>query len=115
MTNEEYNRLEKRLQQLVSRVKEIEKLFPNFDNPTMDVIHKEYTKEAQAIQEQLTTKREYLYNFEGGGWNSEYAYTKELAIRQANERWQTTGMQADPTTFRVSTPSDYQNLLSLFY
>ena len=115
MTNVEYTKLETRLVQLVSRVKEIEKLFPNFDNPTMDDIHKECTQEAQAIKKQLETKREYLYNFKGGGWNSEFAYTKELAVRQANERWENTVMQADPNTFRVSTPSDYQNLLSLFY
>jgi hypothetical protein len=114
MTNLEYNKLESRLEELTSRVKEIENLFPHFDNPTMDAIHRESSQEAQAIQKQLSTKREYLYNFVSGGWNSEYAFTRELAIAQANERWGGS-MEADPNTFRVSTPTDYANLLSLFH
>jgi hypothetical protein len=114
MTNAEYLKLQKRLEQLTARIKDLEYMFPDFDNQTMDDIHKEATQEAQAIQKELSTKREYLYNFVNGGWNSEYAFTRELAIAQANERWGG-AMEADPNTFRVSTESDYQNLLSLFY
>ena len=61
-------------------------------------------------------KKEYLYNFIGGGWNSEFAKTKRGAIAQAKKRWaDSKGLDIDLTSFRVSTPSDYQNLMSLFY
>jgi hypothetical protein len=121
MKNAEKAKLENRLAQLTSRVKDIEKMFPHFDNPTMDDIHKECTQEAQSIQKLLAERREYLFNFKGGGWNSEYAFTEEQAIEQAIEKYGMPnehgreGLNVDVSTFRVSTPSDYQNLLSLFY
>ena len=119
MKNAEKAKLENRLAQLTSRVKDIEKMFPHFDNPTMDDIHKECTQEAQSIQKLLAERREYLFNFKGGGWNSEYAFTEEQAIEQAIEKYEGPGKinsnLIDTKTFRVSTPSDYQNLLSLFY
>jgi hypothetical protein len=60
--------------------------------------------------------KEYLYNFVGGGWNSEFAKTKKGAIKTAKARWGTDNrLVVDEKSFRVSTPSDYQNLLSLFY
>ena len=60
--------------------------------------------------------KEYLYNFIGGGWNSEFATTKRKAIAQAKKRWNDSkGLDVDVNSFRISTPSDYQNLLSLFY
>jgi|688.fasta_scaffold691112_2 hypothetical protein len=118
MKNSEYNKLEDRLQQLTYRLKDLELMFPNFDNQTIDDIHRETAQEAQSIQKQLGTKREYLFNFKSGGWNSEYAFTEEQAIEQAIEKYgnpktQIT-LQIDTTSFRVSTSSDYQNLLSLF-
>ncbi len=77
---------------------------------------KEIEEEIARIINALTTKLEYLYNFKGGGWNSEYAYTVEEAIQQAKTRWDDNdGLRIDETTFRVSSPSDYQTLLSLFY
>ena len=60
--------------------------------------------------------KEYLYNFVGGGWNSEFAKTKRGAIAQAKKRWAgINNLQVDTSSFRVSTPRDYQNLMSLFY
>jgi hypothetical protein len=61
-------------------------------------------------------KKEYLYNFMGGGWNSELAKTKRGAIAQAKKRWaDRPDLVIDKASFRVSTPRDYQNLMSLFY
>jgi hypothetical protein len=66
----------------------------------------------------LATKLEFLFNFKGGGWNSEIAYTKEDAIEQAVFKYGHPDTQeilkVDVTTFRVSTPDDRRNLLSLF-
>lgn len=63
--------------------------------------------------------KEYLYNFVGGGWNSVFATTKRGAIKAAKSRWVsepiTSQLVVDEKSFRVSTPSDYQALMSLFY
>ena len=79
----------------------------------------ETTTEIEAIEKQLSTKLEFLFNFKGGGWNSEVAFTKEQAIEQAiaNYGFPEEGkkiLNIDITTFRVSTPNDRRNLLSLF-
>ena len=61
-------------------------------------------------------KKEYLYNFVGGGWNSEWAKTKRGAIARAKKRWAGEAhLIVDPKSFRISTPRDYQACLSLFY
>ena len=84
-----------------------------------DQIVVETTTEIEAIEKQLATKLEFLFNFKGGGWNSEVAFTKEEAIEQAidNYGFPEEGkkiLNIDITSFRVSTPDDRRNLLSLF-
>jgi len=83
-----------------------------------DRIVLETTTEIQSIEKQLATKLEFLFNFKGGGWNSEIAYTKEDAIEQAVFKYGHPDTQeilkVDVTTFRVSTPDDRRNLLSFF-
>ena len=62
-----------------------------------------------------TDKRyEFLFNFESGGWNSEYAFTMEEAQQLAKEKYANSTSIPNMKTFRVSTPSDYSNLLSMF-
>jgi hypothetical protein len=73
----------------------------------------EFELEAHSLRESINTRREYLFNFKGGGWNSVTAYTLEEAIETATATY--SGMDVDPATFRVSTPADEQSLLSLFY
>lgn len=71
------------------------------------------------LEKATSAKYEFLFNFEGGGWNSEYAHTKEEAMELAKAKYSTEDYKGtcvpDMTTFRVSTPADYNNLLSLFY
>ena len=73
-------------------------------------------EENQVIIDQLTkatdARYQFLFNFIGGGWNSEYAHTLEEAQQLASEKYQS---EIDLKSFRVSTPADYNNLLSLFY
>lgn len=73
----------------------------------------EFELEVHSLRESLNTRREWLFNFVGGGWNSVMAYTLEEAIETAVSKY--SGMDVDASTFRVSTPADEQNLLSLFY
>ena len=83
-----------------------------------DQIYQEAKTEIDALEKQLATKLEFLFNFKGGGWNSEIAFTKEEAIEQAIENYGVPEdgkiLNIDITTFRVSTPDDRRNLLSFF-
>ena len=113
MTNEEKTQLEQRASVLTTR---FEALMVMEQTPIIQDIIAEYMAEVDRIHAQTTVKREYLYNFKSGGWNSEYALTTEQAIAQAKERFNTNdGLDIDEKSFRVSTPTDYQNCLSLFY
>jgi len=68
------------------------------------------------LEKATADRYEFLFNFVGGGWNSEYAYTLEEAQAIAKEKYShSESLVPDYKTFRVSTPSDYNNLLSLFY
>jgi hypothetical protein len=59
---------------------------------------------------------EFLYSFVGGGWNSQYATDKEEAYQLAVKRWEgCENLIVDENSFRLSTPKDLNNLLSLFY
>jgi hypothetical protein len=79
----------------------------------------------QAIEEtnaaaKPATRVEFLFNFIGGGWNSEWAFTPEEAIAQAitrfgDPRLESTPCRVDIASFRESTPADRYNLLSLFH
>ena len=78
----------------------------------------ETVAEIVSLEKQLSTKLEFIFNFKGGGWNSEVAFTKEEAIEQAIENYGVPEdgkiLNIDITSFRVSTPDDMRNLLSLF-
>jgi hypothetical protein len=71
------------------------------------------------LEKATSARYEFLFNFEGGGWNSEWAHTKEEAMELAKAKYSTDDCKGtcvpDMKTFRVSTPGDYNNLLSLFY
>jgi hypothetical protein len=56
------------------------------------------------------------FNFEGGGWNSNYAKTKEESIKMAKKEYKGSKYTVvNESTFRVATEADTRNLLSLFY
>jgi len=56
------------------------------------------------------------FNFEGGGWNSNNAKTKEKAIRLAKKEYRgSKNTIVNESTFRVATEADTKMLLSSFY
>jgi len=71
------------------------------------------------LEKATSARYEFLFNFIGGGWNSEWAHTKEEAMELAKAKYSTDDYKGtcvpDMKSFRVSTPADYNNLLSLFY
>lgn len=69
-----------------------------------------------AISLASKNKIEFEYNFIGGGWNTEWAYTREQAISQAKERWgDSPNLRVDENSFYASTPEAMNSALSLFY
>jgi len=113
MTNTERQSLINRGEVLKNRY---EALMVMDQTPVIQDIIEEYMVETDRIFSLTNKQREYLYNFKTGGWNSEYALTTECAIEKAKARWaDKDGLDIDEKSFRVSTPSDYANLLSLFH
>ena len=121
MKKSERMQMLQRYTDLLNRIDTLQFILSNVEGYEENDIHsiiKETELELYKLKGLKDNKREYLFNFKSGGWNSEYAFTEEQAIEQAIEKYgnpetQIT-LQIDTTSFRISTPTDYQNLLSLF-
>jgi hypothetical protein len=113
-----------RIVTLTRRNDELDSLIKHYEPSTameemlLEIIA-ENTTHIQELEKATDKRYEFLFNFKGGGWNSEYAYTIEEAKELAKIKYETpeyTGTCVpDYTTFRVSTPADHQNLMSMFY
>ena len=122
MTREQRDAAKQRVVALSSRLDAIQTLTENMsDKGGIEIanIINETKAEIDALTKRIATKWEFLFNFKGGGWNSEVAFTKEDAIEQALFNYGHPDTQehlrVDTSTFRVSTPSDYKAQLSSFY
>ena len=122
MTREQRDAAKQRVVALSSRLDAIQTLTENMsDKGGIEIanIINETKIEIMTLERTLATSLEFLFNFKGGGWNSEVAYTKEDAIEQALFKYghpDTQAMcQVDTSTFRVSTPSDFDALMRGFY
>ena len=122
MTREQREAAKQRLWNLELRLNGINALTENMSDKggtEIASILDETRAEIASIEKQLATKWEFLFNFIGGGWNSEVAFTKEDAIEQALFKYghpnTQTSLRVDVTSFRVSTPTDYKNQMSTFY
>ena len=125
MKKTERNQLLQRYTDLLNRLDDLNLIRENttslFGYDLQDqiiTIIRETETEIKIIKE-LKRKKEYLFNFIGGGWNSEMAYYEEEAIEQALFKYghpdTQESLRVDISTFRVSTPSDYSHQLSSFY
>ena len=122
MTREQRDAAKQRVVALSSRLDAIQTLTENMsDKGGIEIanIINETKIEIMTLERTLATSLEFLFNFKGGGWNSEVAYTKEDAIEQAIFKYghpDTQAMcQVDTSTFRVSTPSDFDAQMRGFY
>ena len=122
MTREQRDAAKQRVVALSSRLDAIQTLTENMsDKGGIEIanIINETKAEIDALTKRIATKWEFLFNFKGGGWNSEVAFTREDAIEQALFNYGHPDTQehlrVDTSTFRVSTPSDYKAQLSSFY
>lgn len=116
MTHAKKTQLEYRHSILIDRLAQMEKQFPTagYYNNLIEEIRTEFQEEADKIKALLEKKREYIFNFVGGGWNSVRAHyieeAQDLAQAQYGDR-----LEVDKESFRESTPEDMKNMLSLFY
>ena len=122
MTREQRDAAKQRVVALSSRLDAIQTLTENMsDQGGIEIanIINETKAEIMTLERTLATSLEFLFNFKGGGWNSEVAYTKEDAIEQALFKYGHPDTQAicqvDTSTFRVSTPSDFDAQMRGFY
>ena len=121
MTKDQRNAGLKRCSVLKNRNLDLELILKVYEVSSVmaKTVNEQITENQEAIDklEKATANRyEFLFNFEGGGWNSEYAYTLEEAQAIAKEKYShSESLTPNYKTFRVSTPSDYNNLISLFY
>jgi hypothetical protein len=123
MKKTEYNKMQKRLALLIDREQALRSVIESSDMSDDALAHlvaiaTETKTEIFNAARILEAKREYLFNFAGGGWNSEYAFYEEQAIKQAIKKYgdEVKGvLDVDVKSFRVSTPADYQSLMSMFY
>ena len=113
MTNAELSKLINRRNTLYARIDVLSTLD---SNPTIQAIKLEYAEEMTQLDKVINEKREYMYNFVGGGWNTEYAQTVEQAVKQAKARWtDSPNLQVDEKSFHVTNERELRSALSLFY
>lgn len=121
MTAEQRTTGLKRINTLTVRNVNLESLLKTSElsNIMVNELTAQIKENEQVIQNLIkATDKQYqfLFNFEGGGWNSEWAFTKEEAQAKALENYKDSkNCIVDLNSFRVSTSSDYENLLSMFY
>ena len=116
MTNTELAKLIDRRNTLYARIDALTTISTVIAGPTLKDIKLEYAEELTRLDKLISEKREYMYNFVGGGWNTEYALTVEEAIKQAKARWgDDPKLQVDEKTFHVTNEKELRSAYSLFY
>ena len=72
--------------------------------------------EKAAMLTYLTERKAWNFNFEGGGWNSNHAYTKEESYKMAKKEYKgSKNCVPKEDSFRVATSADTEQLMSMFY
>jgi predicted HNH restriction endonuclease len=123
MKKDERNKMLQRYTDLLNRVDTLQFILKNvegYEEGDLVAIIQETEAELAKIKNLKDNKRQYIFNFMSGGWNSEFAFTEEEALQQAIEKYgkpNASGgvLNIDERSFRVSTPTDYQSLMSSFY
>ena len=123
MKKDERIKMLQRYTDLLNRVDTLQFILKNvegYEEGDLVAIIQETEAELAKIKNLKDNKRQYIFNFRSGGWNSEFAFTEEEALQQAIEKYgkpNASGgvLNIDERSFRVSTPTDYQSLMSSFY
>jgi hypothetical protein len=115
MTLSQKQQLENRQGILIDRLAQMEKQFPShgYYNNLIEEIRSEFQEEVDEIATKLAKRREYIFNFESGGWNTVWAGYVEEAQYLAGIQYG--DLKVNKASFRESTPEDMKNMLSMFY
>ena len=106
------NNSHEELVDMVEMVEELGVLPPDVYADLLTCIeeHKKLSKVKEPV------RKEYLFNFKEGGWNSVYAFNKSQAIKYAKETWSDfKDLTVDVNSFRRSTPTESKQLMSSFH
>ena len=64
----------------------------------------------------VLVEKQYMFTFEGGGWNTCYAKTKRGAIKKAVAKYKgSDSLKPIQSSFHVATEAGLKSALSLFY
>ena len=89
MKKDERNKMLQRYTDLLNRVDNLQFILKNvegYEEGDLVAIIQETEAELAKIKNLKDNKRQYLFNFKSGGWNSEFAFTEEEALQQAIEK-----------------------------
>jgi hypothetical protein len=88
-----------------------DKIPPLNDTQLMQICEmlQEYTEKL----DDLTTSKEYMINFEGGGWNTTYAISDENALKHAKKKYD--GEHTKVKSVRLATKSGIDAAMRSFY
>lgn len=62
-------------------------------------------------------KKQYIFNFTSGGWNTVWAKTKRGAVKAANQKSEEQGWNLEivESSFRLATQKQLDSLMRAFY
>lgn len=102
-----------RLEKLSALEQEIQVFGSEAPNAAAKAVFETYHTKATKLKVALNQRVEWVFTFVGGGWNTEWALTKEEAIEQAKAE----GYQGEINweSFHVSSEDEMQNLLRSFW
>ena len=82
------------------------------DDVSLELVVTEKKKELEYLQK----NKEWLFNFEGGGWNSVSAKDLTEATSAIRKEYGKSEVSIPKyNTIRISTPADKKNLMSMFH
>ena len=108
---------EKLITKLLTEYQQTNAAKPSKWNTSTSVLNK--IAEAGLVPTQRQPKqlkfKQYMFTFEGGGWNTIHAKTKRGAIKAALLKYQSENLIPRRDSFHVATESGLKSAMSLFY
>ncbi len=59
--------------------------------------------------------KQFMFSFEGGGWNTVWAKTRKGAVKEATRKYFSSGLKPIPSSVHLATEDGLRSALALFY
>jgi len=59
--------------------------------------------------------KQFMFSFEGGGWNTVWAKTRKGAVKEATRKYFGSGLKPIPSSVHLATEDGLRSALALFY